>query len=165
MTRKETTPVICNCNPGGAAGCHREECLCPCHPAKSASLVARQYDPDQMRAAAERHWDDTGHTSVIDGQHVPPQYAECTEDGCGWRAVAEPEEYTVEEVTEAAIPAKCPKCRRVFLGADAIRAPSLSNCACSYCGTRLQLHPKHVGFKDAMTRRRERECPLFKDLP
>jgi hypothetical protein len=113
--------------------------------------------------AAERHWDETGHTSVVDGQFLPPQYAECTE--CNWRFEVEEEEYTVEEVTEAAIPAKCPKCKRNFIGKNAIRAPALDCCCCWYCKTRLVPHPDYPGFVDARTRRRMKETPLFKDLP
>lgn len=39
--------------------------------------------PD-VRAAAESHWDRTGHTSTVDASHHVPEYAECTE--CDWTA-------------------------------------------------------------------------------
>lgn len=72
-------------------------------------------------------------------------------------------EYTLEELV--AIPAYCPRCKRSFLGRDAIRAPSLDNCGCFYCGSvkhvRLVLHPEHKGFIDAKTRREMKEAPLF----
>ena len=52
-----------------------------------------------------------------------------------------------------AIPAKCPRCKRSFLGRDAILAPSLDNVSCFYCGptrpTRLMIHPDHKGFVTA----------------
>jgi hypothetical protein len=41
-------------------------------------------------------------------------------------------------------------------GNGAIRAPSLRNCLCFYCGRPLRIHPRHKGFKDAETLRRER---------
>lgn len=53
-------------------------------------------------------------------------------------------EYTVEYVTKNAIPAKCVKCGRDWVGRDAIRSPSLACCGC-WCGGKLIPHPDHVG--------------------
>jgi hypothetical protein len=73
--------------------------------------------------------------------------------------------YTNEEVLSRPIPAKCPKCKRAFLGRDAILAPSLDNVCCFYCGpnrgTRLVLHPDHKGFIDAKSHRAMTVAPLF----
>ena len=75
------------------------------------------------------------------------------------------EEYTTEEVETRAIPAKCPRCKRSFLGRDAIRAPSLDNVCCFYCGprrtTRLVIHPKHKGFVTAKMAREMDKATLF----
>ena len=64
-------------------------------------------------------------------------------------------EYTEEEIVP--IPAICPRCKREFVGVAAIRAPSLDNCACFYCGpnraSMLKPHPDYPDFVDAKTRR------------
>jgi hypothetical protein len=69
-------------------------------------------------------------------------------------AVALGEEYERAEIVP--IPAKCPRCKRVFVGRDAIAAPSLDNACCFYCGpnrsTRLIPHPDYP-VVDAKTRR------------
>lgn len=36
-----------------------------------------------MRQAANRHWDRTGHTSAVDGQFIPPDSLRCTD--CAWQ--------------------------------------------------------------------------------
>lgn len=69
------------------------------------------------------------------------------------------DEFTVEEIVP--LPAKCSKCGRVFVGRDAIRAPSLENCSCWYCWGKLKPHPDYPGVVDAMTLRRRKEGRLF----
>jgi hypothetical protein len=66
----------------------------------------------------------------------------------------EGEEFTREELVP--LPAKCSKCRRVFVGRDAIRAPSLDNCSCFYCWGKLKPHPDYPDVVDAATLRRRR---------
>jgi hypothetical protein len=73
----------------------------------------------------------------------------------------EEEEYSLAELVP--IPAKCSKCKRVFLGRDAIRAPSLACCSCFYCHGKLIPHPDHKDFEDAQTRRRKKRDGLFWD--
>lgn len=74
-------------------------------------------------------------------------------------AVDEGEEFTLAELIP--IPAKCSKCRRVFVGRDAIRAPSLDNCSCWYCWGKLVPHPDYPDVEDAMTIRRRKQGRLF----
>jgi predicted Zn-ribbon and HTH transcriptional regulator len=66
------------------------------------------------------------------------------------KEIEEAEEYTLAELVP--IPAKCAKCKRNWLGRDAIRAPSLDNCRCFYCGGQLKPHPKFP-VVDAKTKR------------
>jgi hypothetical protein len=62
--------------------------------------------------------------------------------------------YELDEIVP--IPAKCPRCKREFLGRDAIRSPSLDNVCCFYCGPnrsqRLIPHPDYP-VVDAKTKR------------
>lgn len=69
------------------------------------------------------------------------------------------EEFELAELVP--LPAKCPKCKRVFVGRDAIRAPTLANCCCWRCHTRLIPHPDYPGVVDALTLRRRAEGRLF----
>lgn len=45
--------------------------------------------------------------------------------------------YDLAFILNNPIPAKCAKCNYQWAGRDAIRAPSLKNCSCFYCGGRL----------------------------
>jgi hypothetical protein len=78
----------------------------------------------------------------------------------------EPEEYTTEEVLARPIPAKCPRCKRSFLGRDAIRAPTLDHVCCFYCGSNrsvhLVIHPAHKGF---VTAKMARHAKATTDFP
>jgi hypothetical protein len=68
-----------------------------------------------------------------------------------------------EGFTEAEIvpiPAICtnknPRRRHEWIegnGNGAIKAPSLKNCLCFYCGKPLKPHPDYPGFEDAATKR------------
>ena len=65
----------------------------------------------------------------------------------------EGENYTLEEIVP--IPAQCPRCKYSWVGRDAIRAPSLANCGCFWCGSlRLIPHPDYPPVVDAVTARR-----------
>ena len=69
-------------------------------------------------------------------------------------------EYARDEIVP--LPAKCGKCGRNWVGRDAIRAPSLRQCRCFYCGGKLLPHPLHPGVVDAETRRAMAQFgPLF----
>ena len=70
-------------------------------------------------------------------------------------AEANGEEYELTEIVP--LPAKCPKCRRVFTGKDAIQAPSLDNVHCFYCSTKLAPHPTEPAVESAKARRRRRQ--------
>lgn len=50
---------------------------------------------------------------------------------------------TFTEAEIVPIPAKCPKCKFDWVKRDAIRAPSLMNCRCFWCGSRLIRHPSY----------------------
>lgn len=69
------------------------------------------------------------------------------------------EEFTLAELVP--LPAKCSKCRRTFVGRDAIRAPTLANCSCWYCWGKLVPHPGYPDVVDAITVRRRKEGKLF----
>lgn len=87
-------------------------------------------------------------------------YTHIIQEGNGMSEPVEEEEFTLAELVP--IPAKCSKCKRVFLGKDAIRAPSLDNCCCWYCWGKLVLHPSAgVDFEDAITKRRKQREGLF----
>ena len=62
------------------------------------------------------------------------------------------------------IPARC-KRGHDWVGPDAIRAPSLHNCRCFWCGAELRPHPDHPPVVDALTRRRRRGQPEQVRLP
>jgi len=70
-------------------------------------------------------------------------------EGEGWV-----EEYDLADLVP--LPAICPRCRRAFVGREAILAPSLANVCCFWCGPsraiRLQPHPDYPGVVDARTR-------------
>lgn len=72
------------------------------------------------------------------------------------------EVFTRDEIVP--LPAKCAKCKRDWLGRDAIRAPSLLNCRCFLCGGHLKPHPDYPGVVDALTIRltkpRQASLPL-----
>lgn len=76
---------------------------------------------------------------------------------------------TFTEAEIVPIPAKCPKCKFDWVKRDAIRAPSLMNCRCFWCGSRLIRHPSYPRVVDALTRRRQRvtfvQAPLIEDPP
>lgn len=65
----------------------------------------------------------------------------------------EGEEYAASELIP--LPAKCGKCKRVFIGADAILAPSLKTCRCFWCHGHLKPHPDFEQVVDAETMRRD----------
>lgn len=48
------------------------------------------------------------------------------------------DDYELSELVP--IPAKCPRCKREFLGRDAIKAPSLDRVCCFYCGPNRSVH-------------------------
>lgn len=50
-------------------------------------------------------------------------------------------------------------------GNGAIRAPSLRNCVCFWCGSSLVPHPDYPPVIDAVTRRRMQETPCQVRLP
>lgn len=50
------------------------------------------------------------------------------------------------------IPARCTR-GHAWIGRDAIRAPSLRNCCCFWCGAPLRPHSDYPPVVDALTRR------------
>jgi hypothetical protein len=63
------------------------------------------------------------------------------------------EMYTSDEIVP--IPAQCKgPHKHNWTGRDAIRAPSLGNCCCFWCGAPLRPHPDYPAVIDAATRRR-----------
>lgn len=62
----------------------------------------------------------------------------------------EPMVFTEAEIVP--IPAICKRGHN-WTGRDAIRAPSLRNCLCFWCGTPLRPHPEFPPVVDALTRR------------
>lgn len=79
----------------------------------------------------------------------------------------EPESYEQSEIVP--IPAICTnKYRRHEWidgnGNGAIRAPSLRNCLCFYCGKPLKPHPDYPRVEDAYTKRRRLEATTPKQL-
>lgn len=67
--------------------------------------------------------------------------------------------FTRDEIVP--IPAQCKKCKRDWVGRDAIRAPSLHNCRCFLCGGEFRPHPDYPPVIDALTRRRMERNPDY----
>lgn len=101
-------------------------------------------------------------TRIIEEVHGPDSAQELAEKYRRHNLEDIGEEFGLDEIVP--LPAKCSKCKRNWIGKDAIRAPHLDIARCFYCGGQLVAHPKEPPVESAFDRRRrlEREAmPLF----